>query len=156
MAGEGLGFRVEGYQKNWTLGEGQPLCKCAQLPHWCHFFVFKNFVPVLPIQRDLVVTQDSCLTVVLLHFIYQHHSLFLSFYFFLFLQAPPPKFSPNSHKCTLAPEVFLEIFLREKESDSRSGDNLLSPLRGGPSLSRRKTSRKFSGTKVAQMSLLAG
>ena len=25
------------------------LCKCAQLPHRFHFFVFKSLVPVLPI-----------------------------------------------------------------------------------------------------------
>ena len=74
-------------------------------------------VPVLPIERDLVITEESYLTAVLLQFIHQLHSLFLSFYFLLVLQAPPPKLSPNSHKCTLTPEVFLEIFLRERERD---------------------------------------
>ena len=34
VGGEGLGLQGGGLsKKNWTLGEGQPLCKCAQLPH---------------------------------------------------------------------------------------------------------------------------
>ena len=42
--------------------------------------------------RDLLISQDFCLTAVLLQ---------LSLYFLLVLQAPPPKSSPNLHKCTL-------------------------------------------------------
>ena len=45
--------------------------------------------------RDLVISQDFCLTAVLLQ---------LSLYFLLVLQAPPPKSSPNLHKCTLTPD----------------------------------------------------
>ena len=41
------------------------------------------------------------------------HSFCLSI-FVLVLQAASRKFSPNSHKCTLAPEVSLEVFLRER------------------------------------------
>ena len=44
---------------------------------------------------DLVISQDFCLTAVLLQ---------LSLYFLLVLQAPPPKSSPNLHKCTLTPD----------------------------------------------------
>ena len=106
------------------------------LSYHIDFFIFKSFVPVLPIEGDLVITQDSCLTAVVLQFIHQLHSPFLSLYFLLVLQAPPPEFSPNSQKCTLAPEVFLESFLRKRESDSRSGDNLLLLLRGSVYLSR--------------------
>ena len=113
----------------------------------------KSFVPVLPIERDLVITQDSCLATVLLQFIHELHSLFLSFYFVLVLQAPSPKFS-RTRTNVLWPQRFLLKFFFAK--DSRSGDNLLSPLRSSLSLSRRKPSRKSSGTKLAQMSLLAG
>ena len=42
----------------------------------------------------------------------------------------------------LVPEVYLEIFLRERETEP------LSPLRGSLTLSRRKISRKTSGTRV--------
>ena len=45
--------------------------------------------------RDLEISQDFCLTAVLLQ---------LSLYFLLVLQAPPPKSSPNLHKCTLTPD----------------------------------------------------
>ena len=45
--------------------------------------------------QDLVISQDFCLTAVLLQ---------LSLYFLLVLQAPPPKSSPNLHKCTLTPD----------------------------------------------------
>ena len=45
--------------------------------------------------RDLVISQDFCLTAVLLQ---------LSLYFLLVLQAPPPKSSPNLPKCTLTPD----------------------------------------------------
>ena len=49
------------------------------------------------------------------------------------------KFSQYS---TLVLEAFLGIFLRERESEP------LSPLRGSLILSRRKISRKTSGTRV--------
>ena len=51
---------------------------------------------------------------------------------------------------TLVPEICLEIFLRERESgEPRSVFlSLYLPLRGWLSLSRRKTSRKISGTRV--------
>ena len=42
----------------------------------------------------------------------------------------------------LVPEVYLEIFLRERETEP------LSPLRGSLTLSRRKNSRKTSGARV--------
>ena len=42
----------------------------------------------------------------------------------------------------LVPELYLEIFLRERENEPSS------PLRGSLTLSRRKISRKTSGTRV--------
>ena len=68
-------------------------------------------------------------------FIHQLHSLFLSFYFLLVLQAPSPKFSPNSHKCTLAPEVFLKFFFA-KERATREGVTTCFPRFAACCLSR--------------------
>ena len=72
-------------------------------------------------------------------------------------------FPLNLVPSTLVPKVFLEIFLRERESERRSGEaakterktffSLSSPLRGSRSLSRRKISRKTSGTRVRSRAL---
>ena len=52
------------------------------------------------------------------------------------------KFSQFTSYATLVAEAFLELFLRKRESKP------LSPLRGSPTLSRRKSSRKTSGTRI--------
>ena len=65
-------------------------------------------------------------------------------------------FPLNLVPSTLVPNVFLEIFLRERGSEPRSAEererktffSLPSPLRGSLSLSQRKISRKTSGTSV--------
>ena len=77
-------------------------------------------------------------------------------------------FPLNLVPSTLVTKVFLEIFLRERRSEPRSGDNesrggeerekktffsLSSLLRGSLSLSRRKISRKASGTRVRSQAL---
>ena len=51
------------------------------------------------------------------------------------------KFSQFTSYATLVAEAFLELFLRLSRKP-------LSPLRGSPTLSRRKSSRKTSGTRI--------
>ena len=134
MAGEGWGFRGE----NWTLGEGQPLfkkgikggsslfhsglCKYAQLPHRFHFFVFKSFVPVLTIERDLVITEDSCLTAVLLHATV-HSSASFTLSVFLFSPCSTSSAAqtcyPRTRTNVLWPQRFFLKFFFAKESATR-------------------------------------
>ena len=76
-------------------------------------------------------------------------------------------FPLNLVPSTLVPKVFLEIFLRERESERQAATtsreaakserktffSLSSPLRGSLSRKRRKISRKTSGTRVRSQAL---
>ena len=72
---------------------------------------------------DLVISQDFCLTAVLLQ---------LSLYFLLVLQAPPPKSSPNLHKCTLTPD-----YPRKRERLAKRWQLAIAPSRLAFSLAKK-------------------
>ena len=73
--------------------------------------------------KDLVIFQDFCSTAVLLQ---------LSLYFLLVLQAPPPKSSPNLHKCTLTPD-----YPRKRERLAKRWQLAIAPSRLAFSLAKK-------------------